>query len=129
MLTASGPGLSWNHTVVDVPYGDFDAFPTGFSVEPSFEHTSYTINQNPQLYEVLYLPGEAYCIYAKRNGEINQLHYNDLYALKEVLSALINRYPSAMAKNIDCGCTDVIGMLKEIGFVEITKQYERVKDI
>ena len=83
----------------------------------------------PQLYEVLHLDDRAYCIYAKRNGEIIQLHYNELDALKEVMSALISRYPSAMAKNIDCGCADVIRMLTEIGFTEILKQYEMARDI
>jgi GNAT superfamily N-acetyltransferase len=129
VLTASGPRQGWDNLIPMMPYQNFDAFPTKFSVEPSFEHTLHTISKNPQLYEVLYLPDRAYCIYAKRNGEIIQLHYNELDALKEVLSALINRYPSAMAKNIDCGCGDVIQMLMEIGFVEITKQYEMAKDI
>ena len=129
VLTASGPGPDFASSVVTLPYGDFDAFPTRFSVDPSFEHTSHTINLNPQLYEVFCLPEEAYCIYVKRNGEINQLHYNNPDALKEVLSALIRRYPSAMAKNIDCNCLDVIEVLQELGFKEITKQYEMVKDI
>ena len=129
VLTASGPRQGWNHYVPTMPYQDFSAFSTIFSVEPSFEHTSYTIDQNPQLYEVLYLKDKAYCIYAKKNGELIQIHYNKLDALKKVISALISRYPSAMAKNVDCGCCDVIQMLKEIGFIEVTRQYEMVKDI
>jgi len=128
VLTASGPRQGWNNPITAIPYQNFDTFSTKFSVEPSFEHTSYTINQNPQLYEVFY-NNQAYCIYAKKNGEIIQLHYNELDALKEVVSALINRYPSAMAKNIDCGCRYVIQMLVDIGFNEITKQYEMVKAI
>lgn len=129
VLTASGPRQDGDHSVPDVPYQNFETFLTTFSVEPSFEHTSHTINQNPQLYEVLYLKNRAYCIYAKRNGEIIQMHYNDLAALKEVMSALSHRYPSAMAKNVDCSCCDVIEMLMEIGFVEVTKQYEMARDI
>ena len=129
VLAATGPGHGLNNHIAPIPYQDFDAFATKFSVEPSFEHTSYTINQNPQLYEVLYLETQAYCIYAKRNGAIIQMHYNELGALKEVISALINRYPSAMAKNIDCGCPEVIQMLLEIGFQEITTQYEMVRDV
>lgn len=129
VLTASGPGNDGNTHIPVVAYQNFDTFSTGFSVEPSFEHTSYAVNQKPQLYEVCYLNDQAYCIYAKRNGEIIQLHYNELDALKEVLAALIHRYPSAMAKNIDCGYCDVIQMLRELGFVEITKQYEMVRDI
>ena len=127
VLTASGPGR--NDRIVAVPYQEFEGFPTAFSVEPSFEHTTYRIQQNPHLYEVLWLENGAYCIYAKRNGELIQLHYNKLDALKEVISALICRYPSAMAKNIDCGCPDVIRMLTELGFVEITKQFEMAKDL
>lgn len=129
VLTASGPREGWDLPVPAVPYSDFAPFPTAFSVEPSFEHTTHTVEQNPQLYEVLYLPGRAYCIYAKRNGEIIQMHYQQLDALKDVMSALIRRYPSAMAKNVDCVCADVIRMLTDIGFTEITKQYEMVRDI
>ena len=129
VLTASGPRPDWNNPIPVAAYGEFQAFPTEFSVSPSFEHTSDNISRNPQLYEVLYLPGLAYCIYAKRNGEIIQLHYNDSDALKEVLSALIGRFPSAMAKNIDCGCGVVLQVLLEIGFQEILKQYEMVRNI
>ncbi len=129
VLTASGPKDSWDSCVAVASYQEFEPFLTKFSVIPSFEHTLHTINRNPQLYEVLYLNKQAYCIYAKRNGEIIQIHYNEIDALKEVFSALINRYPSAMAKNIDCGCCDVIHLLEQLGFVEITKQYEMVRDI
>ena len=129
VLTASGPRHDRNESIITIPYPDFHSFPTEYSLEPSFEHTSYTINRNPQLYEVLCLNNQAYCIYAKRNGEIIQMHYNELDALQEVMSALINQYPSAMAKNIDYSYSDVIQMLKEIGFNEITKQYEMVRNI
>ena len=129
VLTASGPGANRNGHVTAIPYQNFDTFATKFSVAPSFEHTLYTVSQNPQLYEVLFLDNRAYCIYAKRNGEIIQLHYNDPDALQDVLSALIHRYPSAMAKNIDRSCCDVIQILKQLGFIEILKQYEMAKDI
>ena len=127
VLTASGPGPGWDPAVEAVSYRDFAAFPTARSVEPSFEHTAYAIQQNPQLYEVLCLRDRAYCIYAKRNGEIIQMHDNDPEALKKVMSALISRYPSAMAKNVDYACPAVIQMLRELGFAEILKQYEMVK--
>ena len=129
VLTASGPRNDWDNPVPVTAYQDFEAFPTEFSAKPSFEHTSHNINQNPQLYEVLYLPGQAYCIYAKRTGEIIQMHYNALDTLKEVMSALIKGYPSAMAKNVDYIHSDVIQMLQEIGFKEILKQYEMVRDL
>jgi len=129
VLTASGSRPGWDGQIPAVDYPDFAPFATRLSVEPSFEHTLHTVNQNPQLYEVLALENQAYCIYAKKNGEIIQLHYNELDALKEVMSALIARYPSVMAKNIDYVCGDVIQMLTDIGFKEITKQYEMVKDL
>lgn len=129
VLTASSPRPDWERAIPAVPYPDFHRFPTKFSVTPSFEHTAHNIRQNPQLYDVLYLENQAYCIYAKRNGEIIQLHYNELESLKGVLSALIVLHSSAMAKNIDCRCTDVLKMLTEIGFKEITKQYEMARDI
>ena len=128
VLTASGPN-GCQSSVTSVPYPDFDLFQTAHSVSPSFEHTTHNICSNPQLYKVLYRENLAYCIYAKRNGEIIQLHYSDLNALKDVLSALTDRYPSAMAKNIDCNCSDVINTLNEIGFKEITKQYEMAKNL
>ena len=129
VLTAGGAGTQPESSVRVIPFTEFETFSTGFSVAPSFEHTSDNIRQNPQLYEVLCLDDLAYCIYAKRNGEIIQMHYHTLEALKAVMSALIHRYPSAMAKNVDCGCPDVIQMLRQIGFTEILKQYEMVRDI
>ena len=129
VLTASGPGCGSDHSVTVIPYEDFIPFSTAFSVAPSFEHTTYNISKNPQLYEVRCLEDQAYCIYAKRNGEMIQMHYNKTDDLKEVVSDLVRRYPSAMAKNVDCACCDVIQMLKEIGFVEILKQYEMAKDL
>ena len=129
VLVASGPRPDWDRGIPALPYSDFTPFATQFSVEPSFEHTSHGVVQNPQLYEVLYLEDRAYCIYAKRNGELIQLHYHDLEALKDVISALIRRYPRAMAKNIDYAYPDVIQMLKDLGFTEILKQYEMVKTL
>lgn len=129
VLTASGPKCDRDERIATSAYEDFNVFPVKNSVAPSFEHTTHAIQQKPHLYEVLYLDDLAYCIYAKRNGEIIQLHYNDLNALKKVMAALTHLYPSAMAKNIDCNRTDVLQMLTEIGFKEITKQYEMAKDI
>ena len=102
---------------------------TKFTVQPSYEHTTHTIDKNPGLYEVRYLDTQAYCIYAKRNGLILQLHYNTLEALEKVLSAHIQQYPSAWAKNIDCACEDVIQMFERLGFAEVTRQYEMARDL
>ena len=129
VLVARGNMDGTESQIPVIPYTDFKPFDVRFSVEPSYEHTSYTMSQNPELYEVLYLDNQAYCIYAKRNGEIIQMHYNELDALKEVMSALSGKYPSAMAKNVDYNYPDVIQMLIDIGFVEITKQYELVRDV
>ena len=104
-------------------------FATAYSVAPSYEPTSHTVNKNPQFYEVRYLDDRAYCIYAKRNGEIIQMHYNELDALKEVMTAITEQYPKSMAKNVDCGCPDVLEMLMGIGYREFLKQYEMVLDI
>ena len=129
VLAASGAAYDQNDRISVISYPDFDAFETKLSVEPCYEYASHTVNRNPQLYEVLYLEDQAYCIYAKRNGAIVQMHCNDLDALKEVLSALLSRYPSAWAKNIDCAYKDVLQLLGELGFSEITKQYEMVRDL
>lgn len=129
VLVASGPRPGWEQNIPVMDYEMFTAFPTAVSVEPSFEHTSCNIARNPRLYEVLFLENRAYCIYAKRNGELIQMHYNDLDGLKEVLSALIRRFPRAMAKNVDYRYPDVIQMLKELGFKEFLQQYEMARDI
>jgi ribosomal protein S18 acetylase RimI-like enzyme len=129
VLVASGLKRAWDGAVMTAPYGEFMPFATVCSVAPSFEHTTFNVNQNPQLYEVGYLGDRAYCIYAKRNGEIIQMHYNELDALKEVMSMVTEKYPKSMAKNVDCGCADVLQMLTGIGYREFLKQYEMVRDI
>ena len=129
VLAATGAQQCENSHISVTPYPDFERFVTRFPVEPSFEHTTYNANQNPQLYEVLCLDNQAYCIYAKRNGEILQMHYNELGALKEVMSTLTQKYPSAWAKNVDFAYGNVIQMLAELGFKEITAQYEMVRDL
>ena len=129
VLTAPGTASPGEDRVCAVPYSDFAAFSTTCSVSPSFEHTTHTIDRNPQLYEVLYLKGQAYCVYAKRNGMILQLHYNELDSLRTVISALLGRYPSVFAKNIDFRYGDVLTLMAELGFKEILKQYEMARDI
>lgn len=99
-----------------------------YSTNLNFLDTEFTLI-NFTKYSISTAKHTASMIYAKRNGEIIQIHYNEIDALKEVFSDLINRFPSAMAKNIDCGCCDVIQLLEQLGFVEITKQYEMVRDI
>ena len=129
VLVAKGLNADLNDEVKAIPYAEFESFPTEISVQPSYEHTTHNISKNPSLYEVLYLDDNAYCIYAKRNGEVIQMHYNTLAALKDVMTALTAKHPSSMAKNVDFSNGDVIAMLKEIGYREITTQYEMVRDI
>ena len=129
VLVATGPHGRKNDAVTATPYESFKAFETRFSVAPSYEHTSHTLGQNPQLYEVLSLADRACCVYAKRQGAIVQLHYSDLQALQDVLTALTERFPSAMAKNIDLRYDDVLQALAQIGFKEVTRQYEMVKPL
>lgn len=129
VLTASGAEGDGEPSVTITPYQTFAPFETVCLVDPSFEHTTHNLDKHPELYEVRALPGRAYCVYAKRNGAIVQMHYNDLDALQEVMGDLIRRYPSAMAKNVDYDCPDVIEMLTRIGFQEILRQYEMARDI
>lgn len=129
VLVASGPKRERDSRVTVASYEGFLPFATAYSVAPSYEHTSHTVNENPQIYEVRYLDDRAYCIYAKRNGEIIQMHYNELDALKEVMTAITEQYPKSMAKNVDCGCADVLQMLAQIGYREFLKQYEMVLDV
>ena len=129
VLATKGPRGACDPAVETVSYEEFTAFSTQFLVSPSFEHSPYTVNKNPQLYEVRYLKDRAYCIYARKNGAIIQLHYNDLQALRELVISLTEQYPAVFIKNIDCRCSDVIKMLEGIGFKEVTKQYEMVRNM
>ena len=127
VLTAFGCKCCKEDGIAVSCYDDFAPFSTAFSVKPSFEHSTHTLNQNPQLYEVRYISDCAYCIYAKRNGAILQMHYNDIHALKAVISDLVIQYPSLMAKNVDLASLDVIHILTELGFDEVLRQYEMLK--
>lgn len=127
VLRAQGTNTSVDTPVI--PYGDFQVFPTNLSVAPCFEHCTHTIDQNPQLYGVVSVPGEAYCICDKHRGAIIQLHYNDLDSLKTVLSMLLAKFPFVFAKNIDCRYTDVLEVMAQLGFATMVKQYEMAKTL
>lgn len=129
VLVGTGSKKTSSNQVGEVLYESFQPFDTKYKVEPSYEHTTENISQNPHLYEVMYIQDKAYCIYAKRNGEIIQLHYNELDALKEIMKVVLSRYPKSMAKNIDENNKDVIKMLEEVGYREFMRQYEMVKVI
>lgn len=127
VLTAPDLEKAADSDIAVMPFSGFVPFPTAFSTEPSFEHTDYTIRKNPALFEVRYVSEQAYCVYAKRNGTIVQLHYNDLGAMQSVVTDLCGQYPHLMAKNIDSRHTEVIEMLTRIGFTIVTKQFEMAK--
>lgn len=129
VLSAPGNRGKCEYPVCRIPYGEFEVFPTKCSVAPSFEHTSHTIDRNPQLYEVVYLKGRAYCVFAKRNGMLIQLHYNESDDLKAVISCLLSNFPSVFAKNIDFRYGDVLALLASLGFKEVTRQYEMTRKI
>ena len=128
VLVASGAQAQKAEVAV-IPYPEFSPFPTAFFVEPSFEHTQHNLDKNPQLYEVVSLEGRAYCIYAKRQGAIVQMHYHTPEDLQEVLCALTCRFPSSMAKNIDFRYGDVLQMMERIGFREVTRQHEMALEL
>lgn len=113
------------------PFEDFN-FPSGeYTVsEPSFENCNDIISKNKQNYKVMYTD-KAYCIYSVQNGDtahIACLAYRDMSDLKATVTHLCKTFSRVLAKNIDLSCTELILTLKDIGFKELTRQYEMYKN-
>ena len=112
---------------------DFSAAAGCTLVEPSFEHSAGVLGKAPHLYRVRYLQREgrvtAFCVYAKENGAVLQLGYEELPALSAVLESVAARFPQVTAKNIDTACPQVLALLKELSFQEVTRQFEMRKDL
>lgn len=102
-------------------------------IEPSFENSFNVIIKNPQFYNIAYLLNNdritAFCIYSINHGNLIQMGYDNILALKQVLIYITNNYKSVSAKNIDTSYNSVIEMMISIGFKQITSQFEMVKCI
>lgn len=96
----------------------------------SFEHSDHVLMLHPEKYGVAYRKDDkisAYCIFSKTDGSLCQLGYRSLADLREVVQALLGRYGSITAKNIDSDDAEVLDMLASLGFQTVVKQFEMVK--
>ena len=112
---------------------DFSAVSDCVTVKPCFEHSIGVLQKNSHLYSVRYTREEerisSFCVYAKANGAILQLGYEDLSALKRILQSLISTFPSVGVKNIDTSYPQVLELFHSLHFKEMTRQFEMSKKL
>lgn len=120
-----------------VEYASYSAFDFGRTAgchraDPSYEHSDPILNRNRELYEVAYAAEEeitAFCVFAKDGGRLLQLGWKSLADLRQVLQALLGRYHTITAKNIDRREGELLELLETLGFQEIARQFEMVKEL
>jgi ribosomal protein S18 acetylase RimI-like enzyme len=112
---------------------DISAGSNCITVDPCFEHCTGVLQKNPNLYSVRYIrKGErvsAFCVYAKENGAILQLGYEDLWDLKVILQSLISTFSSIGVKNVDTSYSQVLELFYSLHFKEVTRQFEMSKQL
>ena len=119
--------------VKECPYAGFEIPGYGTCADPSFEHSTEILRRQEQTYNVAYTgdPGKetAFCVFT--SGHCNAVQYGgtDLGNLRDIFAYLLKSRGSVYIKNLDAKCTDVYGMLKELGFEEVTRQYEMQMDL
>lgn len=100
-------------------------------VKPSYEHSTNVLKINPNCYNVALREKEnkvtAFCVFSKVTGSIVQLGYTDIEDLKIIIEQLLLRFKDVTIKNIDINYSEVLNLLHDIGFHEITKQFEMSK--
>lgn len=101
-------------------------------VKPSYEHSDNILKLNPDFYNIAYVEDgmiSAFCVFAKENGQILQLGYRNIQDLRLIVQCLLLTFNNIAAKNIDMKESQVLEMLYSIGFKQVTKQFEMVKNI
>lgn len=116
------------------PYGEFDFGRAAGCrrTEPCYEHSDDLLARHPELYQVASAGAgeiDAFCVFARSNGQLIQLGCRTREDLKPVLKALLARYGSLTAKNIDAREGAILALLRSLGFREITRQYEMAKPL
>lgn len=101
-------------------------------VKPSYEHSTNVLKINSDCYSVAFTEKEnkvvtAFCIFSKVTGSIVQLGYTNIEDLKIIIEQLLLRFKDVTIKNIDINYSEVLNLLHDIGFHEITKQFEMSK--
>lgn len=120
--------------VTCTPYEEFDFGRAAGCrrAEPCYEHSDDLVARHPELYQVACTGAgetDAFCVFARSNGQLIQLGCRAPEDLKPVLKALLARYGSLTAKNIDAREGAILELLGALGFREITRQYEMAKPL
>lgn len=135
VLNACGPIEETVHDKVKyLSYNEFDFNKVKHCklVRPSYEHSTNILKLNPDFNNIAYVEDgtiSAFCVFAKENGQILQLGYRNIQDLRLIIQCLLSTFNNIMAKNIDMKELEVLEMLYSIGFKEVTKQFEMVKNI
>lgn len=119
----------------EIDFSKFDVSQASncITVKPCFEHCTGVLQKHPHLYEVRYTRRKgiisAFCIYAKENGAILQLGYQELPDLKHILQSMVSTFPSVGVKNIDTAYPQVLELFDSLHFKEVTRQFEMSKKL
>lgn len=112
---------------------DFSAVSNCVTVKPCYEHSTGVLQKNPHLYGVRYIrEGDkisAFCVYAKENGSILQLGYQELPSLKLIVQSLLSTFSSIGVKNLDTSYPQVMELFDSLHFQEVTRQFEMSKQL
>lgn len=118
---------------IDVEKCDFSKIIHCNCVQPSYEHSDNILKINPNLYTLAYREKDhkvtAFCIFSKESGHIIQLGYTDICELKIIVQCLMSKFNNIIVKNIDTNYLEVLEMFYSIGFIDVAKQLEMVKDL
>lgn len=102
-------------------------------VKPSYEHSTNVLKISPNFYRVAYIQDNnticAFTILSKEDGHIVQLGYADINQLKLVIEHLLSKFGNITIKNIDVIYSEVLNLLRSVGFSEVCQQFEMVKTI
>lgn len=95
--------------------------------KPSYEHSDHVLWLHPDRYEAAFIKEQslsAWCVFSKATGQIFQLGWSNTQDLKEVVHALLFRFPHVTVKNIESYEMQILEMLKSLQFRVIARQYE-----
>lgn len=101
-------------------------------MEPCYEHSDDLLARHPGRCQVASTGAggtDAFCVFDRANGQILQLGCRTPENLEPILKALLARYGSLTAKNIDAREGEILGLLGSLGFKEITRQFEMAKPL
>lgn len=134
VLKARAPSKKENREITCIGFDKFHFQRTGDckSIEPSYEHSSNILRLNPELYSVAYVGRDtisAFCVFSKANGQILQIGYQNIEDLRSIIQSILLKYNDITVKNVDMSESQVLEMLYSVGFKQIAKQFEMVKDL